>query len=1077
MDVELPDGTLVTDVPDNITKAELMARLGKSNIPTTEQPPSGFLNDAAKKITLGAQSVAAGAIGAIPDLALSGLQALERLSPGEEDVVGATRPVSRAQMNLPPELREGGIKPVPENQPFVPSVTNTAANLLGEVTGETANTPFEKAIKTGGEYFGGGVAFGGGASPSNMLSAMGGGAGTYSDNPMMSPMLALAGGMTPMGLTVGREVLHKVGNWLSPTSGVANKIKDFGYDPNIAASEVGGEIKQSMDDMFNQTRKGLGVTGVPYSAPTTTAQMGVVAQNPLKNEAAALEAQNQTRVEQLQSANQTAVKPFVAPYGSTPERAGIGISTKIEESRKSLEPLRQEIVGAIGDRPANLADDVTSSIRRKFNPSKLDDAALIAFDEDVSAIRARNAASGSVKGGINEEEFNTLMGQYKNDPKMQMIIKNQFGGTVQENAGFLTYDDLTELADKYFGKDLTSKLLYGRIKEAQKTLANESGIGKQFDAYNAKYHRIMELKRDYISGKESSQTFNSLYKQATENPTAFNKEIQAVPSGERQEFFKMTHREMGGGNNFSEAKWAENFNKLSPDSQMALAGQNPRAFTQMRKAADNILANQVDLQKIQKVASDSFAALGADEAGIKLIKMAQQQPSAFSALVSKSDEAGRRIIADGVHSSLGARGDAFDINQWAEGFKKLPSTTKLTLAGNQQKLAELTNMADDVLSKAQQLSQATDKLGQFNKIGKQPAADKMVAMIQREPDLYRQYMKILPEKTQRKVISLAHKELGGGNTFDIETWGKNVKNLDPESLLVMAWDDPKVAEQLTTVANEAHHTGAVARNIRSVLVTAGFGISHTVGYPVLIMSRLLANRSGVATLSGLARIGGKNFPRAKGVLANQLKNIMMEMQSEDKADGIPQDSNFTPDALPGVAPEGGFTPPPFEQKQEASYLDKLKQVENAGKDTADKNPVSSATGPFQIVDSTWSNLQRDYPQFRGKDKNDPSVQEEATLVLQKESDDSIVAAGLTPDDNTRSFVHFLGETNARKLLKKLDSKIPAARLAPAAAKSNPEYFYEKLPNGRKRARTPREVFDYRVKKMSKAESEYQTARK
>jgi len=184
---------------------------------------------------------------------------------------------------------------------------------------------------------------------------------------------------------------------------------------------------------------------------------------------------------------------------------------------------------------------------------------------------------------------------------------------------------------------------------------------------------------------------------------------------------------------------------------------------------------------------------------------------------------------------------------------------------------------------------------------------------------------------------------------------------------------------------------------------------------------------------------------------------------------------------PPVAPEREVPDLPlYNQKQEAGqgdYLKTLAQVENAGRDTPDKNPNSSATGKYQITDGTWKGLQNKYPQFRNKDKNDPAVQEEATLVLQQESDDAITAAGLTPDDDTRSFVHFLGETDARKLLPKLNSRISAAKLAPRAAKSNPEYFYEKMPNGKRRERTPKEVFEYRKMKMSKAENEIQLARK
>jgi len=1056
--LEFPDGT-----PDDVINKAAQSFIG-------EQPKqAGALSQAGDLTQVATKGGLSGFVGAIPDLWLQGLGALERMSEGEPDVVGARHPVSRAQMNLPPELRQGGIKPVPENAPAPPSITEA----LYKGMGGTENTPLEKAVKTGTQYLGSGMTFGGGLSKPNVLAGLGGGVGSYSDDPMMSPMLAMAFGFSPSAYNLTKKGFSK----LSPTAGVNKKIQGLGIDPTVSASEVGGEVQQYMDDALRQSQRELSVTsGAPYSAPVTQAQMGQAAQAPLQKDAVSA----QTQANQLRAINQKATRGFTAPYGSTPERAGQGVVIQVEKARKALEPLRQEVAGAIGNRPTNLADDITANIRSKFNPSRIDEELLVAFDEDVAARMAKNAAAGSPQNGITEADFNALMGQYKNDPKMQMIIQNQFGKTVEKGRGFLTFDDLTELSDKYFGKDLTSKLLYGHINKAKKALAGEAGVAEQFDKYNSKYSSIMNMKRGYITGSENSGVFRGLMKQGVDDPIAFSREVQAIPAGERQDLFKTIHRELGGGNTYSEEKWAEAFRKLSPDSQMAFANEDPRLYEQMRKAADDILANQINIKSLQTASMDSFATLNADEAGIKLVKMAQQQPTAFTALIGKSDEAGRQIIADGLHSSLGAKGDIFDFNQWAEGFKKLPASTKIALAGSEQRLQELTNMADDILSKSQQLEQVTDTFGKFLKVGKQEAADKMVTTIQRNPEMYRQYMKLLPEQTQNKIISLAHKDLGGGNTFDIEKWGKGVQNLDPDSLLALAKDDPKMAEQLIKIAEKAEGRGAFVRNVRGILNTASFGISHKVGYATVVMGRLLANKNGVAALSGIARVSDKNFPNAMKSLTGRLTDIVREIENE----GAVQPTNPQPSepVAPPVTPERDVPNIPlYNQKQEAGqgdYLKTLAQVENAGRDTPDKNPNSSATGKYQIANDTWAGLQENYPEkFRGKDKNDPTVQEEATLVLQKESDDAITAAGLTPDDDTRSFVHFLGETDARKLLPKLNSKISAAKLAPRAAKSNPEYFYEKLPNGKRRERTPKEVFEYRKMKMSKAENEIQLARK
>jgi hypothetical protein len=65
MDVRLPDGTIVTNVPEGITQSELLRRLGKSTSKETTPPP--------EKSTLGgmAAEAAKGAVRGIADTGIA----------------------------------------------------------------------------------------------------------------------------------------------------------------------------------------------------------------------------------------------------------------------------------------------------------------------------------------------------------------------------------------------------------------------------------------------------------------------------------------------------------------------------------------------------------------------------------------------------------------------------------------------------------------------------------------------------------------------------------------------------------------------------------------------------------------------------------------------------------------------------------------------------------------------------------------------------------------------------------------------------------------------------------------------
>jgi len=768
--LEFPDGT-----PDDVINKAAQSFIG-------EQPKqAGALSQAGDLTQVATKGGLSGFVGAIPDLWLQGLGALERMSEGEPDVVGARHPVSRAQMNLPPELRQGGIKPVPENAPAPPSITEA----LYKGMGGTENTPLEKAVKTGTQYLGSGMTFGGGLSKPNVLAGIGGGVGSYSDDPMMSPMLAMAFGLAPSVTTAAKQGLGK----LSPSRSITKQIEGMGYNPALTAEDVGKTVGQ---DVSGQQRA-LGLT-------------------------------------------------------------------------------KEEIGKRIGETPAKLPEGYQQAISQELGGLNLDKKTLRSFNQEVSQMMNNNAQSIKTSSpAITTDDLAKIRAEYGDD-----LANNLAKRMGNADEGFLTFDDVARLK-KYYREaaDTTSRAaektvgqIRGVIKNAEMNQANAAGEAVNLAKFNKQYESISDFERAFVKGEQNqvSKIFGRMHTTFEKDPTFY----------------------------------AQEFSKLSP-------------------------------------------------------------------------------------------------------------------------------------------------------------------------------------KVQQDVIGMHMKTLGGGNDFKMSTWGKNVKDLNPQSIMILAGNDPQKAEKLITIAKKADSLGKILDDIQRVGSTVAFVTGgRLVGHGVQNVSKILTRGDAVDVLSGMARISDKNFPNAMKSLTGRLTDIVREIENENATQ--PTNPQPSEPVAPPVTPERDVPNIPlYNQKQEAGqgdYLKTLAQVENAGRDTPDKNPNSSATGKYQIANDTWAGLQENYPEkFRGKDKNDPTVQEEATLVLQKESDDAITAAGLTPDDDTRSFVHFLGETDARKLLPKLNSKISAAKLAPRAAKSNPEYFYEKLPNGKRRERTPKEVFEYRKMKMSKAENEIQLARK
>jgi len=127
-----------------------------------------------------------------------------------------------------------------------------------------------------------------------------------------------------------------------------------------------------------------------------------------------------------------------------------------------------------------------------------------------------------------------------------------------------------------------------------------------------------------------------------------------------------------------------------------------------------------------------------------------------------------------------------------------------------------------------------------------------------------------------------------------------------------------------------------------------------------------------------------------------------------------------------------------------TVVDKIIGVESGGRANA-KNPLSSASGLGQFIDSTWiSTVRKHRPDMAGmsdgellKLKTDPAFGREMTEAHTQDNIDGLAAAGITPTDGNVYLAHFLGLGGARKALTASPEASVASVLGEGVVNANP----------------------------------------
>ena len=121
-----------------------------------------------------------------------------------------------------------------------------------------------------------------------------------------------------------------------------------------------------------------------------------------------------------------------------------------------------------------------------------------------------------------------------------------------------------------------------------------------------------------------------------------------------------------------------------------------------------------------------------------------------------------------------------------------------------------------------------------------------------------------------------------------------------------------------------------------------------------------------------------------------------------------------------------------------TYLKATRAAESSGNDSA-KNPLSTATGRYQFIESTWNGLMKNYPQLglTSEGRLDPAQQERAMRQFTNDNLISLRNAGIPVNNGSAYAAHFLGPRGAINVLRRNDDEILDNILGNGVMEANP----------------------------------------
>lgn len=127
-------------------------------------------------------------------------------------------------------------------------------------------------------------------------------------------------------------------------------------------------------------------------------------------------------------------------------------------------------------------------------------------------------------------------------------------------------------------------------------------------------------------------------------------------------------------------------------------------------------------------------------------------------------------------------------------------------------------------------------------------------------------------------------------------------------------------------------------------------------------------------------------------------------------------------ALSGVSPD---------------YLSAIRSAESGGNDAA-KNPLSSATGRYQFIESTWFQVMSDHPELglTADGRLDPAQQELAIRAFTADNAKILESNGITATGGNLYAAHFLGVGGAKNVLTQPDDALVSDHVSKGVISAN-----------------------------------------
>ena len=543
MDVRLPDGTVVKNVPDGITKADLMKKLG-INMPSKPQSSTGgtglgILESAARGTSIGISDITSPYIGAAGAKAFDLAQSLFG---GEEMFKGQSISELAAQGKAGLQERREQFR---EQSPALAYGTEIATSLpvgaglfSGAKAGLTAAGMGAKAAQTGALASSGAVQ---GATMSEAKDAEG---------------IAADAGLSALFAIGGEKLVQKAAPSILKA---ASKFHEFASEPMKSTLNAVFKVKPDIAKDFME--EGVNMSALSLSDNPVVTRVGSLLKGTFGS-ASVMERDIEKTLSSLQNR-----------IGALASSSGIGAVSQ----QKAGEIAQQGIESYVG---------------------KFKDTSGLLFDRVGKKLATKTSPLNNVRSFVSTE-----LSQYTNEPNLQKKIAGN--KAIQEaidavsDAGDtgLRYDALKRYRtnvgsliteNAITGQDnALAKRVYAALSEDMKAVAKESGPEtlKAFENANAFFNRgVTEIEgrlQKYIGSKaDPAAILTSIKNSSKGSDFRVSAIMKAIPSHDKPIIRDAILQQLGKNQSgeFSPTVFFKDFNKISPEAKKALFGAESSAF-------------------------------------------------------------------------------------------------------------------------------------------------------------------------------------------------------------------------------------------------------------------------------------------------------------------------------------------------------------------------------------------------------------------------------------------------------------------------------------------------------------------